>query len=110
MLERADVGARSAFFKLLADCVAVVATVGEQHHALADTVEHVLGRLAVMGLAGRELQRDRQAVAVYERMDLGRIPAAGTAHAIAEPPFLSPLAACWWTLTVVESIIWMRPS
>ncbi len=100
VLERADVGTRPLLVEFLTDGIAVVAAVGEQHCSLADTIEHVLGRLAIVGLTGREFQLDWQAVAVHECVDLGRIPAAGTAHAIAEPPLLSPLAACWWTLTV----------
>ena len=36
---------------------------GEQHCSLSDIIEHVLGRLAIVGLTGREFQLDRQAVA-----------------------------------------------
>ncbi len=54
-----------------------------------DIIEHVLGRLAVVGLASREFQLDRQAVPVYGAWILVVFRAA---HAIAEP-FLPPLAA-----------------
>jgi len=108
--ERADVGERALFSQLGADGVTVVGAISEQNRAFTNPTHHCLEGLAVMGLAGRQFQRDRQAVAVDDGMDFGRIPAAGTAHAIAEPPFLSPLAPCWWTRTEVESIICTRPS
>ena len=110
MAEWADVGERALCGKARADCVAVIGTVGEQHAAGAKLADQVLGRPAVVGLPLGQLQRDRQPVAVDERVDLGCIPAAGTAHATAEPPFLFPLAACWWTRTDVLSIICTWPS
>ena len=56
--------------------------------------EHALGTLAVVGLALRQLERDRQPECIDEGVDLGRKPAAGTAHATAAARFFSPLAAC----------------
>jgi len=92
--QRPDVRERTLIGKPLADCIAVVGTVGEQNGSITDTVQHCLEGFAIVGLAGGQLERDWEAVAIDDRVDLGRVPAAGTAHAIAEPPFLSPLAPC----------------
>lgn len=93
--QRPDVCERTLICKPLADCVAVVGTVSEQDGAIADAVQHGLERLPIVRLARGQLERDWEAVAIDDRVDLGRVPAAGTAHAIAEPPFLSPFAPCW---------------
>jgi hypothetical protein len=44
-----------------AQAVAVVAAIGEQNLSLAEAIEHVAGVASVVGLAGRQLQQDRQA-------------------------------------------------
>jgi len=95
MIERADVGIGSPVRDPGAQRVAVVAAIGEQDAVRPERTQHVLATLSVVRLAFGQLQRDGEPVAVDERVDLGRKPAAGTSHATAEPPFLPPLAACW---------------
>ena len=94
VIERADVGIGSLACDLGAQCVAVVAPVGEQNAVGLERIEDVLAALAVVRLALGQLERDREAVAVDDRVDLGRKPAAGAAHAITSATFFSPLAAC----------------
>ena len=94
MVERPDVSDRALHRDQGPQRVAVVAAVSE-HDALArQQAEHILGAFAVVGLSFGELQRDREAVRIDERVDLGRKPAAGTAHATTSTAFFSPLAAC----------------
>ena len=66
----------------LAQRVAVVGAVGDQDLAGPEPVEHVGGAPAVMSLPFGQLQRDRQAVCVDERVDLGRQPASRAPHAL----------------------------
>lgn len=94
LVERADVGQQTVRIQFLPDGIAVIGAIAKQNAAITDIVYHRLECLTVVRLTGRQFQRDRQAVAVDKGMDFGRVPAAGTAHAIAEPPFLLPLAAC----------------
>ena len=94
MIEGADVGVGALIGDLGSQRVGIVAAVGQQHAILTERAEHVLGTLAVVGLAFGQLDGYRQSVRVDERVDLGRKPAAGTAHATAEAAFFSPLAAC----------------
>ncbi len=75
-------------------CVAVVAAIGEQSALARQEAEHVHGTPAVVRLPFGELQRDREAARIDERVDLGRKPAAGTAHATTSTAFFSPFAAC----------------
>ena len=89
VLERADVGTHPLLFEFLADGIAVVAAVGEQHCTLSDIIEHVLGRLAIVGLTGREFQLDRQAVAVYERGILVVFPPRERPMQSLSPPFVA---------------------
>ena len=86
-----------------AERVTVVGAISEQHVALAQGAEHIGGASAVVCLAGRQLERDREAARVNQRVDLGSQPAARAPHAsgvnvvpggVLRTPFL-PLAACW---------------
>ena len=94
MVERSDVGGGALGGNHRAQRIAVVAAIG-QHDAFArQCAKHVLGALAVVRLPLAQLERDREAASVDERVDLGRKPAAGTAHATTSTAFFSPLAAC----------------
>ena len=94
MVERPDVGLGALSSNFGAERVAVVGAIGEQHAFARQCFEHVFRALAVMGLAFRQLQRDRKAAGIDEGVDFGRKPAAGTAHATATAAFFSPFAAC----------------
>jgi len=101
--------------------VAVVAAVGEEDLALAETGEHVVGASPVMSLPGRQLQQNGQAVGVDEGMDFRGQSASRAPHAAGSsevpsggrrffgPPFL-PFAPCWWTRIEELSIICKSPS
>lgn len=94
MVERPDVCGRTLGGDHGAQGVAVVAAISE-HDALArQRGEHVLGTLAVVRLPLGQLERDWETARIDERMDFGRKPAAGTAHATTSAAFFSPLAAC----------------
>lgn len=95
--------------------VAVIGAIGEQDVAVAKAAEHVVGRAPVMRLPLGQLQEDRQAERIDERVDLGRQAAARqlvflATHAGGIGRLFLALAACWWTRIDEESIIWMSPS
>lgn len=94
MIERANVRISAAFGDLGAEGVAVVAAISQQDAVRPERAEHLDAGRAVVRLACGQLERDREAMAVDDRMDLGRKPAAGAAHAITSAAFFSPLAAC----------------
>lgn len=107
---RWDIGPSLPFGRLGADGVAVVALVGQQDVAFAETVDQRFGLGAVRDLARGQAEGDGPAFSIDERVDLAREPATGTSHAaIISTPFF-PVAACWWTRTQVESIMTMSPS
>ena len=56
---------------MVAQPVAVVGGVREQGLPRSDGAQHIVDRAAIMGLSGGQLERDRQAVHVGDRMDLG---------------------------------------
>ena len=109
VVERADVGVCALGFDPIPQGIAIIAAIGEQYRLRRQAGKHVLAALAVVRLALGQLDEDRQAVRIDERVDLGREPAAGTSHATAATAFFSPLAACWWTRTTELSIIWIWP-
>src|SRR5208283_1563487 len=98
-----DVRPGSAIFQGLAQRIAVIGPIGKQDLAEAEAAQEIDGTLAVMGLALRELKRDRIAVGIDESMNLGRQSTARAPHAsgwsvvpfvgFRRPPFLT-LAAC----------------
>ena len=118
---RLDASPGAARGEGLAKGVAVVAGVGEEHLAGNDRVEKTACARPVVGLPGREVERDRQAVGIDYGVNLRRQPAPRAPQASGvrvvpgggerreEPPFLA-FAPCWWTRMVVESTIWMSPS
>ena len=70
--------------------IAVVGAVSEEGLPGMQPVEHVGGAAAVMGLAFCQLDRDRQAVGVHQRVDLGGQTAARTPHALGSRVVPSP--------------------
>src|SRR5258705_10373146 len=101
-----DVGPGAALGHARAQGVAVIGAVAEQDLARTEGAQHVGGALAVVGLAGAELQGNRIAVGIDEGVDLGRQPAPRAPHAsgsrvvprggvgrVLEAPLLT-LAAC----------------
>ena len=94
MVERPDVGQRAGVDDFRPERVAVVAAIGQQDAVATEQPEHAFAGLAVVRLAFRQLEEDRQAVRVDDRVDLGRKPAAGTSHATTTATFFSPFAAC----------------
>ena len=97
-----DVGPGAAAFHLCAQSVAVIGSIRQKDLATGDVGQHVGGALTVMGLAGRELEEDGQAIGVDQGVDLGRQPASRAPHALASrevpsgglrAPFLT-LEAC----------------
>jgi len=93
-IERPDVGIGALIHDFRPQRITIVAAIGKQHAAFTEQIQHVGSALAVVSLAFRQFDMDREAVRVDERVDFGREPAAGTAHATAAAAFFSPLAAC----------------
>lgn len=94
VVERADVGKRTAVCHPGAQGIAVIAAIGQQNAVWPKRLEHFDSGRTVVRLPFGQLERDRQAVAIDDRVDLGRKPAAGAAHATTSAAFFSPLAAC----------------
>lgn len=94
MIERADVGISALFGDFGAKRIAVIAAIGQQNAVLTERAEHVLATLAIVCLPFGQLERDREPVAVDDRVNFGRKPAAGTSHATTTATFFSPFAAC----------------
>src|SRR5579875_787833 len=73
---RLDVGPGTSFIETGTERIAVVASVGEQDLAGAEAIEHIGSAAPVMRLTLGQLEGDRQAIAIGQRMDLGRQSAA----------------------------------
>lgn len=71
--------------------------------------DQVFGARDIAGLARRELDEDRSALGIDERVELGREPASGTTQTSIDTPLFA-VAPCWWTRTTEVSIIWTLPS
>ena len=67
---RFDIGPGAAVGQILAQRIAVIGTVSQEDLPLANVAQHVGGASAVMRLAFRQLQSDRQAVGVDKGVDL----------------------------------------
>lgn len=100
---RGDVGGCAGGLDRGDDRAGEVAAIGDhvvgQRHAFDQGRK---GRL-VGGLARREQQTDRQAVAIHDGVDLGAQSATRTTDGVIRAPFLPP-AACWWARTIEESM------
>ena len=94
VIERPDIRISALIRDLRPQRIAIVAAIGKQHTAFAEQTQHVGSTRTVVRLTFRQLDVDREAVRIDERVDFGREPAAGTAHATASTAFFSPLAAC----------------
>ena len=90
----ADVRIRTLIRDQRPQRIGIVAAISKQQTVFADLAQHVVSAGAVVRLAFRQLDVDREPVRIDERVDFGREPAAGTAHATASATFFSPLAAC----------------
>ena len=66
-----DIGPDAARGHFGSQCVRVIGAVGQQDIAIGEGVEHIGGAAAVMRLARCDLQQDRQAAGINQRMDLG---------------------------------------
>lgn len=78
---RLDAGLDAPTLEISAKPITVIARIGDQGVARFHGGEHVVGALAVMGLAGRQLQRDWQTIGVDDGMDFRRQSAARAPHA-----------------------------
>ena len=87
VVERPDVRKRAGVGDLRSKRVAVVATIRQQNAVRTEQPEHALSRPAVVSLAFGQLEEDREAVRVDDRVDLGRKPAAGAPHATTAAAF-----------------------
>jgi hypothetical protein len=103
-----DDGARAAQMQLCAQAVGVMAFVGEKlaRRGLAKR-EQVRRGGDVGGLAGRQVQGERQAVRVRQDMDLGRELAAGSAQGIKMLVAFPAPALSWRPRITGLSIIWI---
>lgn len=100
----ADVGPCTVRGHLEAQGITVVGAIGEQHAAAAERIKHVGGAPAIVRLSGSELERDRHAVRIDQRVGLGGQSTARAPPCICRQahapgavsgarPFL-PLASC----------------
>jgi hypothetical protein len=100
---RWDDGLSAAFAEPMTQAGSIIGRIGEQppwgRHRGQEAVRH--GK--IIGVAGRELESDRPAVIVGQRMDFGRASPARAADGIAEGPPFAP-AAERWAFTWVESM------
>ena len=88
-----DIGRGAGGFDLAAQPVGIVGFVGQHDGAFVQVPEQALGDRAVAGLARRQDQFERQTIAIDERVDLGRQPAARAAHTAIRVAFFE-FAAC----------------
>ena len=71
-----EVGLGAACGQSVAQGVTVIGAISEEDLPGADTVQHVLGTAAIMGLTFRQFQRERIAVGIDHRVDFGGQSAA----------------------------------
>ena len=98
---RFDIGPGAAVRQILAQCVAVIGTIRREDLPLADFAQHVGGASAVMSLAFRQLQSDRQAIGVDKGVDLRgqtapRAPHASGVSAVASGGIRTSAAVAVW--------------
>src|SRR6185437_5613789 len=90
---------------ILADRVAVIAAIGEQHFGIDVMLGHQIEiGGAVVGFPWRQKETDRKTRSVGPKVDLGREAAARTAKSLVLSPPFAP-AAQWCARTMVLSII-----
>ncbi len=91
-------------FDMFDDGVRVIAFVG-QHRLGSSLAQQGEGLGAVVDVSTREEKAQRLAELIAEQMNLGGQTSSGTPQSLVRPPFLRPVAACWWARTMVESNI-----
>jgi hypothetical protein len=100
-----DFRSAAASAHIVADRIAVIATIAEQNVGIAVAFGHQVGiGGAVVGLAGRQNHADGQALAVGAKVDFGREATARAAKTLVLNPPFAP-AAQWCARTMVLSII-----
>ena len=93
-----DVGDRALLLDQIADAVAVIGAVGVDETAWPQSDQQMLGRLAVGGLARRQQEGERSALAVGDGMDLGVAPAPADPDRLGmRPPFPPAAERCAFT-------------
>ena len=90
----ANISPRPAFGEARAKGVGIISPVRQENGSGPHGAEHVLGAAPVMGLAGRELERNGQTRGIDERVDLRRQAAPRATHATGSALFFLPFAAC----------------
>ncbi len=100
---RRDVGLRSPASGGVEEILGVVATVCDEIAGALETGDERDGGLLVRGLAGRQGEADRQALAVDDGVDLGAQSSTRTADGVIRTPFFPP-AACWWARMIELSM------
>lgn len=93
----------------LPDAVGVIGLISQHDHVRAEPIEQFIGGLAIMCLACRQVEPDREPLRVNDRMDFRCEAASGATETMISIPLFA-VAACWWARTEVLSIIWMSPS
>ena len=101
---RWDNGRAVLIFDHLSDPVCVIAPVGEQAGTLGQVLQEKFRHRRIVHLSGRQFELQWKAVFIHPQVKLG-----GQSSARATDTKISTLffwaAACWWTRTMVESII-----
>ena len=98
-----DMGLATCLSDEVDDGAAVVAAVGDERLGRRQSGQKVRHGGLVRRLPWRDQQPDRQSVLIDDGMDLGAQSATRTANGVIRTPFFPP-AACWWALTIDESI------
>lgn len=98
-----DMGLATRISNEVDDGAAVVTTVSDERLGRRQSGQKVWHGGLVRRLPWGDQQPDRQSVLIDDGMDLGAQSATRTANGVIRTPFLPP-AACWWALTIDESI------
>jgi hypothetical protein len=88
-----DDGVDAAFAEMVEDGVGVVASVGE-HGLRATLAKQVDGLGAVVGLAARQHEAERQPKRIGKQVDLGRQTSSTPPQSALRTPFFRAAAAC----------------
>jgi len=86
------------------ESIGIVALVSDDGLGLA-CAEQLDGWGVVADMTGSDQELRRHAQLVHQQMNLDRQSSSGTPQSLVWAPFFGPVAACWWALTSVESII-----
>ena len=79
--DRADNGPGADALEVVTQTVAVIGRIRQQCLSRPERAQHVIGGTTVMGLSGRQFQRDRQASGVGDGVDLRRQTTPRAPHA-----------------------------